>query len=270
MKNLCFIGDLHRRWEDFYNVVELAQLEDYAIVVLGDGGYGFADRKVEMDVLNKYNKWLQKRNCVVYNVRGNHDNPHWFMPRDKMVHFFEQEDRNVPAWKKQDYYYHFYYINPQTYADAILNMTNIKFVQDYNVIHEAGYNILCIGGAMSVDRYIQKRNGTYFRNEILKYNPIPKKMKGIDIVATHTAPAFAAPQVQAGIVLEYARTDHNLIFELKKERKLMTQIYDDVMENNHPKYWFYGHFHRYANELYNDTNFICLEPLKIFDVPVIL
>lgn len=266
MENLCFIGDTHRRWQEFQQVVDKANLENYAIIHLGDGGFGFDQRRVEMEVLEKYNKWLVKRNCIMYNIRGNHDNPYWFKTKAKLLAFLQKEDREVPYWRKEDFYYIYYYVNPREYADFITGMTNIKFVQDYTIISEAGHNILCVGGATSIDRMIKRQQGLYNVNEPLKYHPLIKNLKGADIMATHNAPHFAYPQVLADIVLEFAKRDITLLHELEEERKLMTKICNEAVKNNPLTHWFYGHFHQYRNEIREGIQFICLPPNELFDI----
>jgi hypothetical protein len=135
------------------------------------------------------------------------------------------------------------------------------------VITEGEYNILCIGGATSIDRYIQKANGTYYINEVLKYNAKVKTITNIDIVVAHIAPNFAYPQIMAQVVLEYAKNDYTLLDELQKERRLMAQIYNDIKTNNPEfKKFIYGHFHKYHNENIDGVDFICLESNQLFEV----
>lgn len=265
MEHLVFCGDMHRRWKDFYNMVELAQLENCAIIMLGDGGFGFDQRLVEMVVLEKYNRWLAGRNCIMYNIRGNHDNPYWFKTKAKLLAFLQKEDKNEPFWKKEDFNYLYNYVNPREYADFIKGMTNIKFVEDYTVINEANHNILCIGGAIGIDRTTKRPQGLYYENEPVVYHSSIKKLKGVDIIAAHSAPHFAFPQVLANIVLDFAKRDTTLLQELGRERHLLTKIYEEI-KNNNPNLckFIYGHFHQYRNEIINDVNFICLEPNQLF------
>ena len=93
MDNLAFIGDTHRNWVEFRQAVDKAGLTDCAIIHLGDGGFGLMDnRKVERDVLIKNNERLKERNCIMYNIRGNHDNPYWFKGETKFLNYLKAQD----------------------------------------------------------------------------------------------------------------------------------------------------------------------------------
>ena len=61
------------------------------------------------------NAVLRKINSVLYCIRGNHDDPSYF-------------------------------------NDNIINKSNVKLIKDYSIISVGDKNILCIGGAVSIDR----------------------------------------------------------------------------------------------------------------------
>jgi hypothetical protein len=266
MDNLYFIGDHHNEWEDFKTEILTKGIRDAAIIQLGDAGFGCYPRKIYYDYLVKQNQFLKDRNIVLYNIRGNHDNPNWFQPKAKMVAFFRNEDKQVPSWMKEDIHYIVDYMSPQEYADAITKLTNIKFVPDYTVLELAGHKILCIGGAISIDRMFRKEGRNYFKNEVLVHLPDKlKKIKGVDIVATHTVPDFIPPLKQdAPIVKQFIKHDKHLIADLVEERQTMTKIYHDIVANNTVNHWLYGHFHRWNNTYYKDTQFMCLPANKTF------
>lgn len=268
MKNIVFCGDTHRKWVEFREAVEKYDLRDCAIIHLGDGGFGLvAGRKVEQEVLLRNNEWLKERNCIMYNIRGNHDNPYWFMGKEKFLNFLKKEDAETPAWRKEDYYYLTTYVNRFDFAETMLTLTNIKFVEDYTVLKEGGYNILCIGGAYSVDRTYQATQGRYYKKEKVRYDPIIKELTDIDIVATHTTPHFAHKPVGGNIVDTYKEYDDTLVRDLIAERRLMTKIYKEIIvQNKKVQKWFFGHFHTYYIENHNGTDFICLPPNNLYHI----
>jgi hypothetical protein len=223
------------------------------------------------DHLLKQNKFLQERNIVLYNIRGNHDNPNWFLPKAKMLEFFRAEDRKVPAWKKEDLYYLMEYMSPAEYVEAITSYTNIKFVPDYTVLELNSHKILCIGGAITIDRMLRVEGMDYFKNEVLVHLPDKlRKIKGVDIVATHTIPDFIPPFTQKSQLIDnYRKHDTRLIEDLKLERETMTKIYHDIVANNTINLWVYGHIHYWNNTHYGGlmgTQFLCLPPNKAYRV----
>lgn len=269
MDRICMLGDHHNAWSNFESAVIKADLRDTAIFHLGDGGYGFGNgiRKAEQDYLLKQNSFLASRNCILYNIRGNHDNPYWFMPKPKLIKFLTWQDNNTPSWKHQDAYYILYYVKPKDFADFIKDLSHLKFVEDYSVVKEAGYNVLCIGGAISVDRVIKRSEGKYFEGEVLKYDPHIRKITGVDIVATHTTPDFAHPQHMGSLVMHYTKTDRLLYDSLIEERMMMGRIYKNIREKNNINYFIYGHYHVYHNENIDGTDFICLQPNQLYELP---
>lgn len=266
MENLYFIGDNHNVWEDFKTEVLIKNIRDAVVIQLGDAGYGCYPRRLNYDHLMKQNIFLEQRNIMLYNIRGNHDNPHWFMTPNKMLQFFRAEDRKVPAWQKEDMYYLLGYVTPPEFVHKITTIPNIKFVQDYTVLEINGLRILCIGGAITVDRMMRRDGGDYFRNEKIIYLPNKlKKMRNIDIVATHTMPDFIPPFDQnSPVVNAFRKHDTTLIAELVEERQTMTKMYNDIVANNRPTHWFYGHFHQWNKTIHEDTLFWCLPPNKAY------
>ena len=259
---------MHNLWDNFREEVErLLDLLDTAFHV-GDGGFGFYPRRSYMEKLIKQNEWLKKRNCVMHNIRGNHDNPNWFLPKYKMIEFFGGEDKKVPAYIKEDMYYLVDYVSPIEYTEFITTLSNIKFVPDYAVVHEGGHNILCIGGAITIDRIMRKMGRDYFPNEILVHKPaVLKKIRGVNIVVTHTIPDFIPPFNQdSELIRNFAVHDKRLTDELIEERQIMTRIYNDIVANNTIDYWFYGHFHHWNNTYYKTTQFLSLPPNKAYEL----
>jgi len=267
MNKLYFIGDTHGKWKDFENTIIVRGIRDAYIWHVGDGIFGLTNRRSDKEILNMLNNFLLSRNIILYNTRGNHDNPYWFKSEDALIKQFEKEDKSIKSWNKEDYYYKHYYLNPIDFTNYIKNLSNIKFVKDYEIVNLNGLNILSIGGAISVDRKIQLHDGSYFPIEKVSYNSKIHDIKNIDIVVTHTVPLFAEPKTFAKIVYEYAVYDNNLIYELTQERKLLTKIHDELIKkNSNINYWFYGHYHHFIQNNYGDINFICLGILELFEI----
>lgn len=270
MEYLYFLGDSHNKWEDFKTEVLTKNIRDAYIIQLGDAGFGcFGARKVELAHWTKQNDFLKTQNIILYNIRGNHDNPNWFLPKTKMLEFFRGEDKRVPAWQVNDVYYLYGYMTPPKFVEAITALSNLKFVQDYTVLELLGHRILCIGGAITIDRMMRVKNRDYYLNEPVVHLPAKlKKIKGVDIVATHTIPDFIPPvSLKSELIDNYRKHDTKLLDDLKLERETMTKIYHDIVANNAVDKWFYGHFHRWNNTHYGGTDgvqFLCLPPNKTY------
>jgi hypothetical protein len=266
---LYFLGDPHGRWLQLENDIRIQNIRDAYIWSVGDGAFGLSDnRKINKNILDRLNSFLLARNIILLNTRGNHDNPYWFKSESTLLKQLKSEDKKVKSWRKEDYYYIHDYINPIEFSHYIKNLSNIKFIKDYDIINLNGLNILNIGGAISIDRKQHIQDGSYFPNEKITFSSKVYSVKDIDIVISHSTPIFIEPTKFHDLVYEYQKHDINLTYELTQERKLLAKIFNELKKKNHISYWIYGHFHRSSLQEYNGTNFCCLnvlEQLELFD-----
>ena len=231
-----------------FQAIKIPNLSDAIVIVCGDCGFGFHKNQYYTDIFPKLNKHCIKHNIKVYMFRGNHDDPSYF-------------------------------------DGEKIKYSNIIAIPDYSVIVTPNHNILCVGGAISVDRTWRLgcltwniNSYSFFHNcskaeaeqQVIKgywedEPPVYKEEKldkileqyNIDIIATHTAPNYAFPRndIYAKPGLErWLQKDENLSEDLDYERGVMDKIYKKVQ----PKYWFYGHFHDHWVENYNNTRFYLL------------
>ena len=260
------MGDSHGKWQSFENLIITQNIHGAYIFHVGDGIFGLTNRRSDKEILNRLNNFLISKNIILYNIRGNHVNPYWFKSEESLIKYLEQENKNVKSWKKEDYYYKHYYLNPIDFTNYIKNLSNVKFIEDYQIVNINGLNILSIGGAISVDRKIQLHDGSYFPIEKVSYNSKIHTIKNVDIVVTHTIPDFVEPKTFTELVYRYSAYDTNLIYELTQERKLMTKIHNELIKKNtNISHWFYGHYHHFIQNDYDDINFICLGILELFE-----
>lgn len=204
MSKIYFTGDIHGEFVPLtYALTQRYKLYDCSVIVCGDIGMGFYKHNYYINTFNDINKRLKKNNIQLYLIRGNHDNPEYF--------------NNTP--------------------DDMMNFSNVHLIQDYTVLHIGSHNILCVGGATSVDKKFRKKDINWWEFEnILPYEKL--NCTNIDIVVTHCAPMFCQPP--------YSRIswmDDELDMKSKGDRKQLTKMYFDLIINNNPKYWFYGHYH---------------------------
>ena len=218
-------------------------------IVAGDCGLGFYKPKYYDDLFSKFNKVLAYNNATILFVRGNHDDPAYF-------------------------------------DGETINYSNIKAIPDYSVVMTGVGNILCVGGAISIDRtWRMEQEGRinrfspsfkrvlYWKDEAPvfdeeKIKEIAKECGKIDYVVSHTAPSFAEPNTHVGLD-DWAENDPKLIEDVRNERIVMDKIFESLRENGiKPSYWAYGHFDYGNIEKRSDTIFRALHdgynPTDIF------
>ena len=136
-------------------------------------------------------------------------------------------------------------------------------IPDYTVLELEGNKILCVGGAVSVDREYRytgaQRRGdfevkpgqSWWNDEIfvLEKEKIVD-LKGINIVVTHTCPDYCPPDNSFGLgyfVEDIIRKtgDVELRTDLLFERNQVTELFHLLKLNgNNVEYNYYGHFHK--------------------------
>jgi Icc-related predicted phosphoesterase len=212
-------------------------LTDTVIIVDGCNGFGERDLKYYHDKLEMFNNVLADNNTHVLFVRGNDD--------------------------------------PKYFEDALIDLSNIKTIQDYSVIKLSKFNCLCIGGCVSLDRTWrmeqEKRVGRkmYWENERIQYNEedIDKILKDYNIacVVTSSCPSFAYPGMNSFKYSTWASKDKTVIKDITEERMIMDKIYNKIVENNKKPYiWTYSRFKNSNQNMINDILFQSLNPFQFF------
>lgn len=212
-------------------------LTDTVIIVDGCNGFGERDLKYYHDKLEMFNKVLADNNTHVLFVRGNDD--------------------------------------PKYFEDTLIDLSNVKTIQDYSVIKLSKFNCLCIGGCVSLDRTWrmeqEKRIGRkmYWENERMQYNEedIDKILKEYNIacVVTASCPSFAYPGMNSFKYSTWASKDKTVIKDITEERMIMDKIYNKIVENNKKPYiWAYSRFKNSNQNMINDILFQSLNSFQFF------
>lgn len=205
MNDIYFTGDIHGNFEPFaFYVTAQKQLHDCHVFVCGDIGMGFYKLNYYHNTLTRINKKFKEKNIFVYFIRGNHDDPIYFTDNSPIA----------------------------------VTLSNIRFVKDYEIISINDHNILCVGGATSVDRIYRKENETWWRDEYVHEYNIDKiqNINDVDIVVTHCTPMFSQPKY---VRITWMSDEDDTI--AKQDRNILCNIYFKLYK--HIKYWFYGHYH---------------------------
>lgn len=238
---IAFIGDIHSRLSDVKK--QMAEYSDTLFVCTGDFMLGVKSFDTDIETLENIEYSLAKNNNVLLLIRGNHDNPKYFKKNSSMRTVLEE------------------------------TAPNVILVPDYSIIHTAKYNILCIGGARSVDRVFNIKNKDWWQNENIQKpdDNFFNTVNNIDIIASHSAPLFAQPLefsdalkfYNSFIVNAYALYDNTMKNDIYKERLLLKGIYEKLNNKYHIKYLVYGHYHKSIESNYNKTHCISLSAGEI-------
>ena len=264
-KAVYAIGDLHGEFNSLSYFVKTYNIENSIILVCGDVGMGFNKKGYYKQTFSALNKDLKKRNTYILFIRGNHDDPECF--------------------KTTDYNTKFIKLIPDYTVIEVFNVDDIKQEGE-------SFNILAVGGAISIDRKqrieTNKRYALeysrwhscsfeeamkkleqkcYWENETPYFDyDILEEIKNndikIEVVATHTCPHFCVPYTKDGIK-GWLANDYNLEADIDHERQTMTNLYNKLVEDNHPlKEWVYGHYHFHATNEIDGVMFKLLDMVK--------
>lgn len=246
-KQVLVCGDIHGNFKGIvYKLCIQYGLKDTLLIVAGDCGFGFEKPGYYETVYNQVAGRLRKANNWVVFVRGNHDDPSYFA-EEKVSH---------ERW---------------------------RCVPDYSVVRACGRNVLCVGGATSLDRKMRKAtNGrlrlyghaetaVWWEDEAPVFSPesieaTPEDIR-IDAVVTHTAPSFCELQSKQGLK-SWAVMDPSLIWDTDQERQVMDEIFSCLREHKHPvEHWYYGHFHQSWRGEREGIRFAMLDIEEFLEIP---
>ena len=254
-KCLVVCGDIHGDLNLLVNKICVQyQLKDTVVIVAGDCGFGFERKGAYENMVHKNSKRMSEANNRILFIRGNHDNPAYF--------------------------------DGQTFAHK-----RFIAIPDYSVVKANGHIVLCIGGAISLDRsyritaweknqnkryrYGQEAEGKdilspnyYWNNEAPKFNKesLTQVLKEncIDTIVTHTAPSFCELQSKAGLE-SWAKNDDTLMYDIQQERSTMDNIHNAL--KGHPiTHWCYGHFHQSWHSTIDGILFKMLDIMELYEI----
>lgn len=254
------IGDIHGNFNAIRGFIKQNDIRNSLLIFCGDCGFGFeSENHYKQSVFPKLSKILSQKNDYCVFIAGNHDNHSLF----NSFKFNYKRIKVVPDYTVINTYY-----------------------DDYKAV--VNHSILCIGGAISIDRNIRiLANETnvnkyrhyhncalevaeklspkcYWEDEQPIYDEEQLKLLNkietpIDIVCTHTAPSFCAPYTKDGLKY-WIEHDSKLEEDLEKERTVMDNIFNYLTNNGFSLIkWCYGHFHFHNAEYINGIKFCLMD-----------
>jgi hypothetical protein len=231
-KTIIVSGDIHGDFNQLvFKLCIQYQLTNTLLIVAGDCGFGFEKKEYYEQMVRRNVKRMNQANNWIVFVRGNHDNLAYF-------------------------------------DGSMFNFKRFIAVPDYAILQACNHTILCVGGAISIDRIYRinewnKRKyrvhsnelqendisrNLYWQNEVPIYDP--DKMNTIrasflvDTVVTHTAPSHCELCSKSNLN-QWAKNDPLLLDDVQSERETMDMLLDRLKTDNHPvSHWYYGHFHQ--------------------------
>lgn len=240
-KSVIVVGDIHGDIIPLvFKINQQYNIENSLIIVAGDVGLGFHKDEFTLRLLQKANLRLKKKNNILMLLRGNHDKKDIW--EDNIIFKKYWQDGNE----------------------------NIRLLKDYTVIEatsEKGKsNILCVGGALSIDRTQRTVDKNYWLNEVFVYDEDKvKDLEGITHVITHSCPDFCEPTTKGGIV-QWMKIDSKLEEDCNRERADHTLLYNKLKEKNCILKYMYGHMHYSHFDYFDGTMFKLLDIMEIYEI----
>ena len=237
--SLGFIGDIHGDFQSLQKIIR--PYENTVFIVCGDCGFGFPDTKedkIRKMIKAIFSDFLKKRNLYLLFVRGNHDDPKFF-----------QDDG----------------------VREKINTSRFILLEDYSVVQINTTKVLCVGGAVSIDRKLRTTDSSYwYGEEMLDFEEIDRFdidfsyiSEDIDILCTHTTNKQYINHL-------LPTTDfHKICF--KEDKKLIPDFEREFNICNNlfifcaPKYWIHGHFHLSAQQDIFECKLISLDINELYE-----
>lgn len=254
-KSIVISGDIHGDFNLLVNKMCVQySMENTLLIVAGDCGFGFENRGYYENIVKKNAKRMNDNNNWILFVRGNHDNPAY-------------------------------------YDGCTFKHKRFISIPDYSIVKACEHTLLCIGGAISIDRsyrlnaweQLQKKRhksshdlnkGIYERNY---YWPDEKPVfnaelldkitaeQTIDTVITHTSPSFCELQNKNGLY-RWTNNDTQLLVDIKQERETMDSIHHMLKEKQNITHWCYGHFHQSWHNNIDGILFKMLDIMEFYEI----
>lgn len=221
-KRIIICGDIHGEFRELVFKLTDKGIDNSAVIVVGDCGFGFEKPNYyRNNIYNRIIRKLTKSNIDLYFIRGNHDNPDYFN------------------------------------GDQIINLPRFKTISDYSILLTDFGNILCIGGATSIDKELRVPFESWWEGE----RPLKKNMdelpRNINIILSHEGPIEFDPVVYRNE--QMSLETYQMII---KDRSYLGTVLKELS----PKHWLFGHYHKNLSGSWGDTLWHCLGITELYEI----
>lgn len=246
-KHVEIIGDLH---SNLYEFIQDIDVTDTLFIFTGDLNIGQNHFNTDIDLMCKADIILCRNNNFAVIVRGDCDNPKYFKHNSS----FNKELNEC--------------------------CENILLIPDYSIINCIDRQILCIGGARTIDRFTKINDYNTWRNETISipdenfYAELNDMNINITDIVSHAGPLFAPPiefikdnsNYIAYLLSACAMYDKDVKNDVYKERLLLKGIYEKLHTKYNIQNWVYSHYHISSEKLYGKTQLKCLNIKERFKI----
>lgn len=206
-------GDKHADFSEVFDFCydKKTSLDD-VLIVLGDAGINYYANYKDYYLKNS----LLQYPITFFCIHGNH----------------EERPENIKTYKTKKFHEGIVYYEK--------NYPNILFAKDGEIYNFNNKNVLVIGGAYSVDKYIRLARGYNWYESEQPSDEVKNKVKDvlskrnnkIDIILSHTCPYKYLPREMFLDGIDQSKVDNS------------TEYFLDEIENNTDyKLWYCGHYH---------------------------
>lgn len=220
-KPIYLLGDHHGDYCSLFEKLDRFDITNIYILHVGDGGEGFKPEDEEKVRNQNLNTEFAKRDICYLSIRGNHSNPLYF--------------------------------------DGRVTLSNFKLIQDYTVLQHCEKSILCVGGAVSIDRCVRIEGISWWKDEniILQLDKVPH----VDVIVTHSTPTWNGPTSLARI-MNWIRRDPQLETDCAEERQKVNQLIEASTAKKH----FCGHMHMHSTSEHNGCTSRIIDILELLEL----
>ena len=211
-------------------------------VIFVTGGFGFGTKEDSFfeDILTKINELLEKNDSNLVFVRGCNDDPAYF-------------------------------------TEKKFNLSNVHFAEDYSIVKLDGFDCLCVGGSIPIDRQWRIEQGkrlgrhlffdgcsTTFNQELIDE---AVNNNNITVIISSDAPTFLPPYVDNSRNSKWVEGDKDIIRDMTEQRLVMDHIYGEVTKlNKKPYVWCYYSVNEDGNTINNTRYTSSSSPYSMYDV----
>lgn len=206
-------GDKHADFSEVFDFCydKKTSLDD-VLIVLGDAGINYYANYKDYYLKNS----LLQYPITFFCIHGNH----------------EERPENIKTYKTKKFHEGIVYYEK--------DYPNILFAKDGEIYNFNNKNVLVIGGAYSVDKYIRLARGYNWYESEQPSDEVKNKVKDvlskrdnkIDVILSHTCPYKYLPREMFLDGIDQSKVDNS------------TEYFLDEIENNTDyKLWYCGHYH---------------------------